>query len=182
MRLLSLALIGVSALALSACDELVPRQLAKADCCCKESCPTRAPAKADGEAEAGKTVEGATTEQAVRTGGHVRKVVRHGRGGGESSYRYSYRSGTEGVGYLDEGDYSGGYRRVGSSVSVEESESYSESARYSESGSGYSYSSGGVVVYGDGGRGEGHGKHGRRGGGYAGTDRDGYLTWPGKTE
>lgn len=184
MRLLSLALVGISALALSACDDLAPnhergRDQAKADCCCRDRCPTPAPSKAD--SDTAKTVEVATREETARTGGHVRKVVRHGRGGGESSYRYSYRSGTEGVGYLDEGDYSGGYRRVGGSVSVEESESYSESARYSESDSGYSYSSGGVVVYGDGGRGEGHGKHGRRGG-YAGTDRDGYLTWPGKTE
>ncbi|WGM41147.1 hypothetical protein [Caulobacter sp. NIBR1757] len=181
MRLLSLALIGVSALALSACDELTPNrkgsQQATADCCCKDRCPARAPAPAKADVEAGKTVEVATAEQTVRTGGHVRKVVRHGRGGGESSYRYSYRSGTEGVGYLDEGDYSGGYRRVGGSVSVEESESYSESARYSESGYSYSSSGGGVVAYDGGGRG-----HGRRGGGYAGTDRDGYLTWPGKTE
>ena len=179
MRLLSLALIGVSALALSACDDLAPhRDQAKADCCCKDRCPT--PAKADGDKA--KAVEVASREETTRTGGHARKVVRHGRSGGESSDRYSYRSETEGVGYLDEGDYSGGYRRVGGSVSVEESESYSESARYSESRSGYSYSSGGVVVYGDGGRGEGHGKHGRRGGGYAGVDRDGYLTWPGKTQ
>ena len=51
--------------------------------------------------------------------------MRHARGGGGGSsyYRYSYRSGTEGVGYLDEEPgYRGGYRRVGGSVSVEERE------------------------------------------------------------
>ncbi len=182
MRRLSLALLGVSALVLSACDELAPRQQqAKADCCCKDSCPTRPPAKAQAEADVqtgtkAKTETGKTTQVTS----HARKAVRHGGG-----YSYRYRSETEGVGYLDEGDYSGGYRRVGASVSVEERETYSESARYSESGSGYSYSSGGayssgggVVVHDGGGRG-----HGRRGGGgYAGVDRDGYLTWPGKTE
>lgn len=185
MRLLSLALLGLSALALSACDELAPgrQQQAKTDCCCKDSCPTRAPAKADTKAGTSEAVAVATAEQTVRTGGHARKAVRHTRGGG-SHHDYSYRSGTEGVGYLDEDEAysSGGYRRVGTSVSVDERETYSESARYSESQSGYSYSSGGgVVVYGDEGRG-GHGRHGRRGGGgYAGVDRDGYLTWPGKT-
>lgn len=185
MRLLSLALVGVSALVLSSCDDVAPRRQAKADCCCKDSCPTRAP-KADGEAKAKttETVEVATREETVRTGGRRHKVVRHGGG---SYHRYSYRSGTEGVGYLDEesGYRGGGYRRVGGSVSVEESESYSESARYSESGSGYSYSSGGggVVVYDSGGRRiEGRGGSRRGGGGYAGVDRDGYLTWPGKTQ
>ena len=35
----------------------------------------------------------------------------------------------------------------------------------------------------EGGYGGGHRRHARRGGGgYAGIDRDGYLTWPGKTE
>eukprot|EP01034_Spumella_vulgaris_P019564 gene19564-25019_t len=66
MRLLSLALVGVSALALSACDELAPRrEQAKADCCCKDSCPTRAPATADAKAETGKTTQVATTEETV---------------------------------------------------------------------------------------------------------------------
>ncbi|MDB5470593.1 MAG: hypothetical protein JWR84_2153 [Caulobacter sp.] len=189
MRLLSLALVGFSALALSACDELAPdrhgREQAKADCCCKDSCPTRAPGKVD--AKTTEAVEVATTEETVRTGGHGRKAVRHARGGG-ARHEYSYRSGTEGVGYLDEeSGYrggGGGYRRVGTSVSVDERETYSESARYSESESGYSYSSGGgVIAYGEGGRGGYGGQHGRRGGGgYAGVDRDGYLTWPGKTE
>ena len=187
MRLLSLALLGASALALSACDGLAPgreqaqNQRGEADCCCKDSCPTRAPAKA--EAKTTETTQVATTDETVRTGGHVRKAVRHSRGGG-SSYRYSYRTGTEGVGYLDEEDgYRGGYRRVGTSVSVDERETWSESARYSESESGYRYSTGGgYEAYGSEGRG-GHGRHGRGGGGgYAGVDRDGYLTWPGKTE
>ena len=193
MRLLSFILLGASALILSACDDAAPRKapkgpatkVAEADCCCKDRCPMDRPSA---------PVVGTPDEEGVvthRTGGHVRKTVRRAEGGGSSRYSYRYRSGTEGVGYLDEEEgYRGvGYRRVGGSVSVEESESYSESARYSESGSGYSYSrgGGGVVVYDSGGRviegrGDGRGGHGRRGGGgYAGIDRDGYLTWPGKT-
>lgn len=197
MRILPIILVGASALILSACDELAPRKAppartqASADCCCQDRCPN--PPKAP--------VVGTPREEGVavgNSGAQVRRVSHEGRGGyrhrarsgtegvvyrDETAYRESRRSGTEGVGYLDEGDYSGGYRRVGGSVSVEERETYSESARYAESSSGYSYSSGGaysssggVVAYG----GRGHGRRG--GGGYAGTDRDGYLTWPGKTE
>jgi hypothetical protein len=205
MRTLPLLIVGAAALILTACDDAAPRKAAKApakvaeaDCCCKERCPMDRPAA---------PVVGTPEEEGIvsHKGGHVRRVSHERRGG----YRYRGRSGTEGVGYLDEDSYGyrrversgtegvgyldeeagyrgGGYRRVGGSVSVEESESYSESARYSESASGYSYSSGGggVVVYDSGGRRiEGRG-HGRRygGGGYAGVDRDGYLTWPGKTE
>lgn len=198
MRILPILLVGASALVLSACDELAPRKAppakteASADCCCQDRCPN--PPKAP--------VVGTPREEGVAagvSGGQVRRVSHEGRGGyrhrarsgtegvgylDESAYRESRRSGTEGVGYLDEGEYSGAYRRVGGSVSVEARETYSESARYAESSSGYSYSSGGayssdggVVTYDGRGRG-----HGRRGGGYAGVDRDGYLTWPGKTE
>jgi len=194
MRLPILALLGISALALSACDNFSPRSgpepkaQANADCCCKDRCPTTSPAseKATAETETKQTALVATRGETVRTGGgHVRKAVR--RGGGSSGYRYSYRSGTEGVGYLDEdldGAYRGGYRRVGTSVSVEESETYEESRRSSESGYAYSSGGGSYEAYGYEGRdgyGGGHRKHGRRGG-YAGVDRDGYLTWPGKTE
>lgn len=206
MRTLPLLLVGAAALILSACDDAAPRKSAKApgakvaeaDCCCKDRCPMDRPAS---------PVVGTPEEEGITShkgDGHVRRATYERRGG----YRYRGRSGTEGVGYLDEGSYGyrrversgtegvgyldedaayrgGGYRRVGGSVSVEESESYSESARYSESASGYSYSSGGggVVVYDSGGRRiDGRGGSRRGGGGYAGVDRDGYLTWPGKTE
>lgn len=207
MRILPLFAVGASLLILSACDDAAPRKapakvptsVAEADCCCKAECPMDRPAA---------PVVGTLAQEGIVEGksrGEIRRVAHERRGGG---HRYHRRSGTEGVGYLDEEAYGyrrtdrsgtegvgyldedaayrgGGYRRAGGSVSVEERETYSESARYAESG--YSYSSGGgVVVYeggGHGGRG-GHdrGGHGRRGGGYAGVDRDGYLTWPGKTE
>ena len=204
MRLLPVILAGASALILSACDDHQPRKAPApkaasvasgtgAECCCKAICPTsKAPVVGTPEEE------GAV----ARGGGHVRRVSHQRRGG----YRHRVRGGTEGVGYLDDDSYGyrrvrsgtegvgyldedgayrgGGYRRVGGSVSVEERETYSESARYSESESGYRYSSrGGYEVYGYEGR-DGYGgrRHGRRGGGYAGVDRDGYLTWPGKTE
>ena len=205
MRLLPVLLVGASALILSACDDHQSRKApapkaasvasGATDCCCKDLCPN--PSKAP--------VVGTLEEEGVaarRDGGHVRRVSHERRGGyrhrvrtgtegvgyldGESYGYRRVRSGTEGVGYLDEEPgYRGGYRRVGGSVSVEERETYSESARYSESESGYRYSSGGgYEVYGYEGR-DGYGgrRHGRRGGGgYVGVDRDGYLTWPGKTE
>lgn len=207
MRILPSLLIGASALILSACDDVAPRkaapaktQVAEADCCCKERCPMDRPAA---------PVVGTPEQEGIVTRkdrGHAR--AEYGRASQErrSGYRYRARTGTEGVGYLDEDSYGyrrversgtagvgyldeedgyrgGGYRRVGTSVSVDERETYSESARYSESESGYRYSTGGgYEAYGSEGRG-GHGRHGRRGGGgYAGVDRDGYLTWPGKTE
>lgn len=199
MRILPLILVGASALILSACDGREPRKgsepkaQAAADCCCKDRCPNPP------QSAAAPVVGTLAQEGAGRAGGHARRAVRNDRAGhrhrartgaegvgylDEEAYGYRRveRSGTEGVGYLDEGDaYRGGdYRRAGTSVSVDTRETYSESARYSESQSGYSYSSGGgVVVYSD----DGHGRHGRRGGGgYAGVDRDGYLTWPGKTD
>lgn len=198
MRLLPVFLIGASALILSACGDHQPRKApapkaqAAADCCCKDICPN--PPKAP--------VVGTLEEEGVaarRDGGHVRRVSHERRGG----YRHRVRTGTEGVGYLDEGSYSyrrvrsgtegvgyldedsayrGGYRR-GVSVSVEDRETYSESARYSESESGYRYSTGGgYVAYESRDGYDGHRRHRRGGGGYAGVDRDGYLTWPGKTE
>lgn len=201
MRLLPVLLVGASALFLSACDDHKPRKApapraqAAADCCCKDLCPT--PAKAP--------VVGTPEEEGIvarREGGQARRVSHERRGG----YRHRVRTGTEGVGYLDEeahgyrrvrsgtegvgyldedldDAYRGGYRRVGASVSVEERETFEESARYSESGYRYSTGGGYVAYEGRDGYGGGHRKHGRRGGGgYAGVDRDGYLTWPGKTE
>jgi hypothetical protein len=204
MRLLPVLLVGASALILSACDDHQPRKAPapkaqsvasgeRADCCCKDICPTAKP-----------PVVGTLEEEGVvarRDGRHVRRVSHERRGG----YRHRVRTGTEGVGYLDEESYAyrrvrsgtegvgyldedgayrgGGYRRVGGSISVEERETYSESARYSESESGYRYSTGGGYVAYEGR--DGYGDHRRRrrgGGGYAGVDRDGYLTWPGKTE
>lgn len=203
MRILPLFAVGASLLILSACDDVAPRKapakvpasVAEADCCCEAECPMdRSAAPVVGTPAQEGIVEG-------KPRGEIRRVAHDGRGG----HRYRGRSGTEGVGYLDEEAYGyrrtdrsgtegvgyldedaayrgGGYRRAGGSVSVDERETYSESARYAESG--YSYSSGGgVVVYeGDGRGGHGRGGHGRRGGGYAGVDRDGYLTWPGKTQ
>lgn len=205
MRILPVILLGATALILSACDDHKPRKApapkapaiaaaASADCCCKDICPN--PSKAP--------VVGTLEEEGVvarKDGGHVRRVSHERRRG----YRHRVRTGTEGVGYLDEDSYAyrrvrsgtegvgyldedeayrgGGYRRVGGSVSVDERETYSESARYSESESGYRYSSGGGYVAHEGGEGYGgHRRHRRGGGGYAGLDRDGYLTWPGKTE
>src|SRR5215217_1205548 len=111
-------------------------------------------------------------------------------GGSEDGYgqRYSERSAGR---YAEaDGRYGGRYgssgRAVsGVSVSVEESESFSERRRYSESSS--RYGSRGDVVSGSS---YGHStalyyedRDGRvRRGGPAGTDRAGYLTWPGKVE
>ena len=44
MRIMPLLLVGLSALALSACDELKGSRQASKDCCCK-TCPTPPPAK-----------------------------------------------------------------------------------------------------------------------------------------
>ncbi|MDO9334770.1 MAG: hypothetical protein Q7T61_00075 [Caulobacter sp.] len=222
MRILPLLLVGAGALILSGCGDAKPRgpadpkTQASADCCCKALCPT--PADGQGATVVGtldqEGAAGAATGQGRRVGAsagrgdsrqvrrvaHERNGYRHrGRSGTEGvgyldedlagdahGYRRYERSGTEGVGYLDEDAVAyrgGGYRRVGGSVSVEDSESYEESRRSSESGYRYS-SSGGYESYeSEGGYGGGHRRPGRRGGGgYAGIDRDGYLTWPGKTE
>lgn len=185
MRILTLSLIGLSALALGACDELTDRQArADRDCCCANTCPTPAPAPT-------KTAETpppppVATPGAAPSPGYHRKAARrwtHSAGGS----RYASRSSTEGVGYLDE-DLAGGYRRAGArgeyragtSVSIEESERYSERESRSESGYAYGYSEG----YRSEGYSERRGRHGhgrRRYQGYTGVDRDGYLTWPGKT-
>jgi hypothetical protein len=185
MRILAISLIGLSALALSACDEFAGgRQTAKADCCCDRTCPTPAPTPVKTPPSAAPATTGQTTTTQKAGGAtSTRAVKSHGRRG-ETRWAsrggkrdYSYRSGTEGVGYLDE-DLVGGYRRVG--VSAQASESYSESSRYSESSSAYGYSEGGAWRDGDERRGGGRRGHGGRGG-YTGVDRDGYLTWPGKT-
>ncbi|HYE44316.1 MAG TPA: hypothetical protein VEA44_00940 [Caulobacter sp.] len=190
MRSLPLLLIGLSALALSACDELTPKKQASADCCCK-TCPTPPAAKPASTAlieeddvavaEKAETSERKAIHK-VKTPGH-RRVARTGGGyraerGDRAGGGYRYRTGTEGVGYLDEelaGGYRGGSYR---SVEVEESERYSERYSESESGYAYGYSEGSYDSYG--GR-RGHKRKRHRDRGYVGIDRDGYLTWPGKT-
>ncbi|MBI1404599.1 MAG: hypothetical protein GC145_00565 [Caulobacter sp.] len=189
MRILTLSLLGLSALALGACDDLTDRQArADKDCCCANTCPTPAPAPAPT-----RTAETtpppappAATPAATASARYHRKAARrwtHSAGGS----RYVARSGTEGVGYLDE-DLAGGYRRVGArseyragtSVSIEESERYSERESRSESGYAYGYSEGyRTDGYSERGGRRGHGR--RHYQGYTGVDRDGYLTWPGKT-
>ncbi|MFN3859752.1 MAG: hypothetical protein ACK4RV_18575 [Caulobacter sp.] len=214
-RPLALAVVGLAALTLAACDgrEFSRKAEAPADCCCKPVCK-EAPAetaeagdgkgsahgetgRAAGAAAAGaaastRAEEAATPPVRYRTA--ERRTVRKASAR-RDSYAGGYRrSGTEGVGYLDEGEYAGGYRRSGGAyvrteVSVEERETRSERRRYSETGYGYS----GRSEYREGyGRRESYGyddDRGRRGKkkrrdhdrSYVGLDRDGYLTWPGKT-
>ena len=206
MRILPLLLVGLSALALGACDELKGSRQASADCCCK-TCPTppptqpaaqpaaTPPAEAEAKAETVKQTEARTTVRKHKALAH-RRVQR--TGGGYHAGGYRYRSGTEGVGYLDEdlaggprgGSYRGGsYRRV----EVDERETYSErysssesgyayGSRYAEGGSGYAsgYSEGSYDSAGGHRRG-GHKRRRDRDRSYVGTDRYGYLTWPGKT-
>lgn len=211
MRILPLLLVGLSALALSACDELKGSREANADCCCK-TCPTPPPTKPAATPPAEEaTVKKVETTEVQTTAVRKTKAVGHRRvqhtGGGYRAGGYRYRSGTEGVGYLDEdlagGSQSSSYQSSsyrGSSyrsVEIDERETYSE--RYSSSESGYAYGGGGSR-YSERGSGYGHGggysegsdeSYGgghKRGGhkrkrdrSYVGTDRDGYLTWPGKT-
>ncbi|MBX3479432.1 MAG: hypothetical protein KF842_03465 [Caulobacter sp.] len=186
MRIFALSLIGLSALILSACDELATRHADK-DCCCANTCPTPAPTKTAEAPPPATPVAPPVAAPVPAEAGYHRKVVRRWKHSGGGA-RYVSRSSTEGVGYLDE-DLAGGYRRVGSgggyrsgtSVSIEESERYSRRESRSESGYAYGYSEGYES--------RGEMRDGRRGGhgrrrhyqGYTGVDRDGYLTWPGKT-
>jgi hypothetical protein len=194
MRILPLLLVGLSALALSACDELKgSRQQASTDCCCK-TCPTPPPAKpAAAPAEEEAPTRSEKVETVKETEVHATKVRKHKTVGHrrvqrtDGGYRaggYRYRTGTEGVGYLDEelagGPRGGAYRRV----EIDERETYSERYSSSESSSGYSssshgYSEGSYESY-EGGHGRGGHKR-KRDRSYVGTDRNGYLTWPGKT-
>jgi hypothetical protein len=175
-----LSLLAVATLALSACDGTLPAPAQQAACCCRQ-CPTDAAPAAKGQpvtADAGPAVQAdaggeRVAAYRVRTGPRVRREGGSGRyeGSGEDLYG---------------GRYGGRYGGV--SVSVEESESSSERYSYSESSSGYgsSSASGGGYAYASGGgyRDGRVSRDPRHHPGYrlAGTDEDGYLTWPGKVE
>lgn len=192
MRVSLLTLTALAALALTACDgrrapppTAAPAAKAEADCCCIKQCK-------DAPAEVAEAPPAPPPAVNGGGGGYSGKVYRKTwrKGGG-----YRRRTGTEGVGYLDEG-YAGGRYVAGGSVRYEER--YSETERRSETyeerryggREGYAYAEGGYG-YAEGGYGyrEGDGRRGGKGGkkrrnydgSYVGTDRDGYLTWPGKT-
>lgn len=209
-RILVLAAAGLAALTLAACDgrEFTRKAEAPADCCCKAVCKDapaataqasddttsahgqtgRAAASAAAGAAASTRAEGSVSRATVRYRAAERRTVRKASARRESYAGGYRRSGTEGVGYLDEGEYAGGYRRSGGAyarteVTVEERETRSERRRYSESGYGYGGRSEYREGYGyDDDRGQ-RGKKRRRDHdrSYVGLDRDGYLTWPGKT-
>lgn len=182
-----LSLLALPALLLlGACDgnplQAVPSQ--KTVCNCPaDAAPAATPAK--------PTKAGGVT-RAVATGGEARTY--RTRGGGRGGYAstgggyVSYES--SGGGYSSSG-YGGRYgARGGVSVSVTETESSSSRYSATESSSSYGYSSGGGVGYAGGGA-YGYGPGGAVASstpphypGYraAQTDRDGYLTWPGKVE
>lgn len=198
---LRLPLVALAALTLTGCDlpgrkqkaaapAPAPAAQASRDCCCKV-CPTDA-------APSGAVAASGDTRATVRRAAHTpaRAEVRRRRDHVGGGYERSTRS-YERRAYVSRDDetlaggrYGGRYgvsgRAVsGVSISVEESESFSERSRYSESSS--SYGSRGGVAYASGyGHAEGfyyEDRDGRvRRGGPAGTDRAGYLTWPGKVE
>ena len=182
-----LSLLALSTLLLSACDGNPLQTAARQTACCCDHCPTSA-------APAGKPTRTASTggtTRVVATGGGGTYVRRTGStaGGGTSYTRYE--SSSEGLyGGGSSSGYGGRYgARGGVSVSVSETESASSRYSYSESSSGYAYgsssASGGAYGYGPGGPGgvrvSSDPPH------YSGyraaqTDREGYLTWPGKVE
>lgn len=203
---LRLPLVVLAAVALTGCklplqEKQAAAPAAAADCCCKV-CPTDA-APATKVAATGKT-DSASASSTVRR--ETVRVVRHQpapvrRERAERRY-YASESSSE---TLAGGRYGGRYgvsgRAVsGVSVSVEESETYSERRRYSESTSAYGsrgYGAGSSYESRSGsGYAEGYGRGDRYSGGrdsrggrdhprpyhLAGTDREGYLTWPGKVE
>ncbi|MDP1739069.1 MAG: hypothetical protein Q8L23_16700 [Caulobacter sp.] len=178
-----LSLLTLATLALGACDGMLPAPTQQAACCCRQ-CPADAAPAAKGpavSAEAGPTVQVAADRDRVVRRVRATPAVRR------DSRVWRYETSSED---LSGGRYGGRYGGV--SVSVSENESSSERYSYSESSSSYgsSSASGGGYAYGYG--------SGYRGGpgagrvsrdpphhpGYhlAGTDRDGYLTWPGKVE
>lgn len=168
-------------LLLGACDGNPLRTAApKADCCCSH-CPGAAPPTAT---PAKPTKAGGVT-RAVATGGEARTWRTRGgpvvtTGGGYVSY-YSSEGGGYGGRYGARGG--GGRTYGGVSVSVTESESASSRYSYSESSSGYAYGSGGGGYgYGPGGARVSSDPPHHPGYRAAQTDREGYLTWPGKVE
>ena len=155
---------------------------------CKETAAAKTTAATTQTASTGKGAA-TTTETRVRKTVVIRTdrhPVRRERA--EGGYRYR------------ETGYSGGRGYVGSSVSVTESETYS--SRYRSSETSESYGSRGVYAYGSSSGGaSGYASGSASGGGLyapppptagypaqhpgynlAATDRNGYLTWPGKVE
>jgi hypothetical protein len=218
--ILGMAVLGLAGLTLTACDRGHHKRehVAKAECCCDKTCPTPAPSNSADGAAAQTTTPTTTPPDApavvtTSTAGYGAKATSGGRRDGRTtahakSYRYASgasrgygRTGTEGVGYLDEagdGSSSAAYRRA--EVSIEDRTTYSE--RRTSSQSGYAYggaaygSQGGYASEGYATGGEyrtesrySSGQGGQQGGryrrkrdrSYVGTDRYGYLTWPGKT-
>lgn len=176
-----LTLLALSTLVLSACDGN-PLQTAARDVCCCDRCPTSA-APAAPAAKPAKA-RPAETRTAVRTL-RVRHERREERG---YVYRETVSSG-----------YGGRYGATYAGGGVQQTGGATAGYAYSESSSGYAYgsSSGGGYGYAPvagpccagsppvpapspccapGGQG------GPRGYRSASTDRDGYLTWPGKVE
>lgn len=178
-----LSLLALATLALSACDGQLPAPTRQAACCCRQ-CPTDAAPAAKGPAV---TAETRPAAPAVGGADRVAKRVRATPAVRRDVRAWRYATSSED---LSGGRYGGRYGGV--SVSVSETESSSERYSYSESSSSYGSdsASGGGYAYGYG--------SGYRGGpadgrvsrdpphhpGYhlASTDRDGYLTWPGKVE
>ena len=169
-----LTLLALSTLVLSACDGN-PLQTAARDACCCDRCPTTAAPAAPAVKPAKATPPAARPPARTVRVRYDRAVVR-----GEG--RYDYRE-TVSSGY---GGRYGASAAAYGATSVQQTASSSSSYSYSESSSGYasgSGSAGGYVVQGGGGPccapgGQG----GPRGYRSASTDRDGYLTWPGKVE
>ena len=174
-----LTLLALSTLALSACDGN-PLQTAAHETCCCDRCPTSAaPAAPAAKPAKARPVETRTAARTVRVR-HERRVER------DYVYRETVSSG-----------YGGRYGATYAGGSVQQTAGYA----YSESASGYAYGSASGGGYGyapvagpccaggapvpapspccaPGGQGGPH----YRGYRSASTDRDGYLTWPGKVE
>lgn len=173
-----LSLLALPALPLlGACDGN-PLQTAaqKADCCC-DRCPTTA---APAATPAKPTKAGGVT-RAVATGGEARTW--RTRGGPVVTTEGGYVS-YESSGGGRYGARGGGGAYGGVSASVTESGTSSSRYSYSESSSAYAYGSGGGGAYGYGAGGARVSSDPPRYPGYraAQTDREGYLTWPGKVE
>jgi len=174
-----LTLLALSTLVLSACDGN-PLQTAARETCCCDRCPTSAaPAAPAAKPAKARPVETRTAARTVRVR-HERRVER------DYVYRETVSSG-----------YGGRYGATYAGGSVQQTAGYG----YSGSSSGYAYGSASGGGYGyapvagpccagggpvpapspccaPGGQGGPH----YRGYRSASTDRDGYLTWPGKVE
>ncbi|MCF8503650.1 MAG: hypothetical protein K9G59_01940 [Caulobacter sp.] len=171
-----LTLLALSTLILSACDGN-PLQTAARETCCCDRCPTTAaPAAPAAKPAKARPAETRTAARTVRVR-HERTVVREDRG-----YAYSE---TVSSGYG--GRYGATY--AGGAVQQTGGYAYSESSSGYASGGGYGYAPvagpccvGGAPVPAPGPCCAPGGQGGPRGYRSASTDRDGYLTWPGKVE